>query len=31
MAWTLADLSGADQPTENHVAQALMFRDRGYN
>ena len=31
LAWTLADLSGADQPTENHVAQALMFRDRGYN
>lgn len=31
LAWTLADLSGDDQPTENHVAQALMFRDRGYN
>jgi magnesium chelatase family protein len=31
LAWTLADLAGADRPTENHVAQALMFRDRGYN
>jgi magnesium chelatase family protein len=31
LAWTLADLAGASRPTESHVAQALMFRDRGYN
>lgn len=30
LAWTLCDLAGADVPTEGHVAQALMFRDRGY-
>lgn len=31
LAWTLADLSGNGEPVEDHVAQALMFRDRGYN
>ncbi|MBA4024801.1 MAG: hypothetical protein C0482_20790 [Gordonia sp.] len=31
LAWTLCDLAGTDQPTEDHVAQALMFRDRGYS
>ncbi len=29
LAWTLADLAGALEPTEDHVAQALLFRDRG--
>lgn len=29
LAWTLADLRGADRPGEDDVAQALMFRDRG--
>ena len=31
LAWTLADLAGTGEPSEDHVAQALMFRDRGYN
>ncbi|MDL9936247.1 YifB family Mg chelatase-like AAA ATPase [Gordonia sp. ABSL1-1] len=31
LAWTLCDLRGADQPTENDVAEALMYRDRGSN
>ncbi|WP_020107294.1 YifB family Mg chelatase-like AAA ATPase [Nocardia sp. 348MFTsu5.1] len=31
LAWTLADLAGVGEPSEDHVAQALMFRDRGYN
>ncbi|MGU3294277.1 YifB family Mg chelatase-like AAA ATPase [Williamsia sp. M5A3_1d] len=30
LAWTLADLGGLAQPTEDEVAQALLFRDRGY-
>lgn len=30
LAWTLSDLRGADMPSETDVAQALMFRDRGY-
>ncbi|GAB2670178.1 YifB family Mg chelatase-like AAA ATPase [Gordonia jinhuaensis] len=30
VAWTLADLSGVVAPTEVHVAQALLFRDRGF-
>ena len=29
LAWTLCDLRGGDQPTEDDVAQALLFRDRG--
>ncbi|GAB18054.1 hypothetical protein GOEFS_046_00100 [Gordonia effusa NBRC 100432] len=29
LAWTLTDLRGGDQPTEDDVAQALLFRDRG--
>ncbi|ONI70381.1 hypothetical protein ALI144C_47855 [Actinosynnema sp. ALI-1.44] len=28
VAWTLADLEGADEPDANHVAAALEFRDR---
>ncbi|ALG13022.1 YifB family Mg chelatase-like AAA ATPase [Kibdelosporangium phytohabitans] len=28
VAWTLADLAGADQPDAGHVATALDFRDR---
>lgn len=31
LAWTLSDLADVDEPTEDHVAQALMFRDRGYS
>lgn len=27
VAWTLADLDGADQPTRDHVAEATLFRD----
>ncbi|MBT0568371.1 YifB family Mg chelatase-like AAA ATPase [Williamsia sp. CHRR-6] len=30
LAWTLADLGGLSAPTEAQVAQALLFRDRGY-
>ncbi len=29
LAWTLADLRGADLPTADDVAQALLYRDRG--
>ncbi|MET9202693.1 YifB family Mg chelatase-like AAA ATPase [Gordonia sp. NPDC003585] len=29
LGWTLCDLRGDDSPTEDDVAQALMFRDRG--
>ncbi|MCR5976158.1 YifB family Mg chelatase-like AAA ATPase [Gordonia jinghuaiqii] len=29
LAWTLNDLRGTDRPTEDDVAQALMYRDRG--
>ncbi len=28
VAWTLADLDGADRPESDHVAAALEFRDR---
>lgn len=30
LAWTLCDLRGAVSPSETDVAQALLFRDRGY-
>lgn len=30
LAWTLCDLRGGESPTESEVAQALLFRDRGY-
>ena len=30
LAWTLTDLRGGVSPTEDEVAQALLFRDRGY-
>ena len=29
LAWTMCDLRGADTPTEDDVAQALLYRDRG--
>lgn len=29
LAWTLTDLRGGSTPTEDDVAQALMYRDRG--
>lgn len=29
LAWTMCDLRGADKPTEDDVAQALLYRDRG--
>lgn len=29
LAWTLSDLRGADRPTEDDVAEALLYRDRG--
>lgn len=29
LAWTLTDLRGGVEPTEDDVAQALLFRDRG--
>ncbi|NMN99732.1 YifB family Mg chelatase-like AAA ATPase [Gordonia sp. TBRC 11910] len=29
LAWTLNDLRGGAEPTEDDVAQALLFRDRG--
>lgn len=29
LAWTLCDLRGADLPTQDDVAQALLYRDRG--
>jgi magnesium chelatase family protein len=28
VAWTLADLAEVDQPTADHVAAALEFRER---
>ncbi|GAC68993.1 YifB family Mg chelatase-like AAA ATPase [Gordonia soli] len=31
LAWTMADLRGADSPDESDVAQALLYRDRGTN